>query len=112
MLRMNEAPTIEVHVVRSAEPPGGTGETGTPAIVPVIANAIFSAIERTDSFIDRGLYLTDIQTERETFFISAFLPGEPRSQGKLLSRLIGSSTLVTETVQDSARPNQVALPRF
>ncbi|HVM78484.1 MAG TPA: xanthine dehydrogenase family protein molybdopterin-binding subunit [Stellaceae bacterium] len=43
VLRMNEAPEIEVHVVKSAEPPGGMGETGTSAIVPAIANAIFAA---------------------------------------------------------------------
>ena len=43
MLRMNDAPAIEVHIVRSAEPPGGMGETGTSAIVPAIANAIFAA---------------------------------------------------------------------
>ncbi|WFU38885.1 xanthine dehydrogenase family protein molybdopterin-binding subunit [Bradyrhizobium sp. CB82] len=43
MLRMNEAPAIEVHVVRSAEPPGGMGETGTSAIVPAIANAVYAA---------------------------------------------------------------------
>jgi isoquinoline 1-oxidoreductase beta subunit len=43
MIRMNEAPTIEVHVVKSSEPPGGMGETGTSAIVPAIANAIYAA---------------------------------------------------------------------
>jgi isoquinoline 1-oxidoreductase subunit beta len=43
MLRMNEAPAIEVHIVNSQEPPGGIGETGTSAIVPAIANAIFAA---------------------------------------------------------------------
>jgi isoquinoline 1-oxidoreductase beta subunit len=43
MLRMNEAPAIEVHIVKSAEAPGGMGETGTSAIVPAIANAIFAA---------------------------------------------------------------------
>ena len=43
MLRINEAPAIEVHIVKSAEPPGGMGETGTSAIVPAIANAIFAA---------------------------------------------------------------------
>jgi isoquinoline 1-oxidoreductase beta subunit len=43
MLRMNEAPTIEVHIVKSSEAPGGMGETGTSAIVPAIANAIFAA---------------------------------------------------------------------
>jgi isoquinoline 1-oxidoreductase beta subunit len=43
MLRMNEAPAIEVHIVKSTEPPGGMGETGTSLIVPAIANAIFAA---------------------------------------------------------------------
>jgi isoquinoline 1-oxidoreductase subunit beta len=43
VLRMNEAPAIEVHIVQSAEPPGGMGETGTSAIVPAIANGIFAA---------------------------------------------------------------------
>ena len=46
MLRMNETPTIEVHVVESTEPPGGMGETGTSAIVPAIANAVFAAAGR------------------------------------------------------------------
>src|SRR3954454_4742657 len=43
MLRMNEAPAIEVHIVQSSEPPGGMGEAGTSAIVPAVANAIFAA---------------------------------------------------------------------
>ncbi len=44
MLRINEAPAIEVHIVQSSEPPGGMGEPGTSAIVPAVANAIFAAI--------------------------------------------------------------------
>ena len=43
MLRMNEAPVIEVHIVPSSEPPGGMGECGTSAVVPAVANAIFAA---------------------------------------------------------------------
>jgi isoquinoline 1-oxidoreductase beta subunit len=43
MLRINEAPVIEVHIVKSPEPPGGMGEAGTSAIVPAISNAIFAA---------------------------------------------------------------------
>ncbi len=43
MLRMNEAPAIDVHIVQSVEAPGGMGEPGTSAIVPAIANAIFAA---------------------------------------------------------------------
>jgi isoquinoline 1-oxidoreductase beta subunit len=43
ILRMNEAPAIEVHIVQQAEPPGGMGECGTSCIVPAVANAIFAA---------------------------------------------------------------------
>jgi isoquinoline 1-oxidoreductase beta subunit len=43
MLRMDEAPAIEVHIVQSLEPPGGMGEAGTSAIVPAVTNAIFAA---------------------------------------------------------------------
>lgn len=43
LLRMNEAPKVEVHLVQSGESPGGMGEPGTSAIVPAIGNAIFAA---------------------------------------------------------------------
>jgi isoquinoline 1-oxidoreductase subunit beta len=43
VLRMNEAPAIEVHIVQSLDPPGGMGEAGTSAIVPAVTNAIFAA---------------------------------------------------------------------
>jgi len=43
MLRIDEAPAIDVHLIENAESPGGIGETGTSAIVPAIANAIFAA---------------------------------------------------------------------
>src|SRR6516162_3560891 len=43
VLRIDEAPVVEVHVAKSSEPPGGMGETGTSAAVPAIANAIFAA---------------------------------------------------------------------
>jgi isoquinoline 1-oxidoreductase beta subunit len=43
VLRINEAPAIEVYIVPSSEAPGGMGETGTSAIVPAVANAIFAA---------------------------------------------------------------------
>ena len=43
MLRMNEAPAIEVYIVNSAEPPGGMGEAGTSAIAPAVTNAIYAA---------------------------------------------------------------------
>jgi isoquinoline 1-oxidoreductase beta subunit len=41
MLRMDEMPQIEVHIVQSALPPGGIGEASTPMIAPAVANALF-----------------------------------------------------------------------
>jgi isoquinoline 1-oxidoreductase subunit beta len=46
MLRIDEAPAIDVHIVPSLEAPGGMGEPGTSAIVPAVANAIFAATGR------------------------------------------------------------------
>jgi len=46
MLRLSEAPVVEVHLVRSAEAPGGVGEPGTSAVMPAVANAIFAATGR------------------------------------------------------------------
>jgi isoquinoline 1-oxidoreductase subunit beta len=43
MLRMNEMPKVEVHIINSTEGPGGVGEPGTPPIAPAVANAIFAA---------------------------------------------------------------------
>jgi isoquinoline 1-oxidoreductase beta subunit len=40
MLRMNEMPVVEVHIVPSTEPPGGIGEPGTPPIAPAVVNAL------------------------------------------------------------------------
>ncbi|MGA7546058.1 MAG: xanthine dehydrogenase family protein molybdopterin-binding subunit [Methyloceanibacter sp.] len=40
VLRINEAPLIEVHVVKSTEAPGGIGEPGTIGIAPAMANAV------------------------------------------------------------------------
>ncbi len=41
VLRMNQAPIVETIVIRSAEPPEGVGEPGTPPIAPAVANAVF-----------------------------------------------------------------------
>jgi CO/xanthine dehydrogenase Mo-binding subunit len=42
-LRINEAPAIEVHLVRNFEKPGGVGEPGTAVTAPALANAVFAA---------------------------------------------------------------------
>jgi isoquinoline 1-oxidoreductase beta subunit len=42
VLRMDEAPQVDVHVVKSANKPTGIGELGTPPIAPAVGNAIFA----------------------------------------------------------------------
>ena len=46
VLRMSETPAIEVHLVKSAEAPGGVGEPGTSAVMPAVTNAVFAATGR------------------------------------------------------------------
>ncbi|WP_159974122.1 xanthine dehydrogenase family protein molybdopterin-binding subunit [Pseudomonas sp. 8Z] len=42
VLRMNEMPKVEVHIVPSAEKPSGVGEPGVPPLAPALANALFA----------------------------------------------------------------------
>ena len=43
MLRIDEMPQVEVHVVPSDAPPTGVGEPGVPVVAPAVCNAIFAA---------------------------------------------------------------------
>jgi isoquinoline 1-oxidoreductase beta subunit len=43
LLRIDEAPGVEVHIIESFESPGGMGEAGTSLVVPAVVNAIFAA---------------------------------------------------------------------
>lgn len=43
VLRLNECPTIEVHIMESEAHPTGVGEPGVPTIAPAVANAVFAA---------------------------------------------------------------------
>jgi isoquinoline 1-oxidoreductase beta subunit len=64
MLRIDQAPKIEVHIIKSGEAPGGIGETGTTAGPPALRNAIYAvtgvALRRLP--IDRAL----ISAEKKT----------------------------------------------
>jgi isoquinoline 1-oxidoreductase beta subunit len=46
VLRMNEMPKVEVHIVPSTEAPTGVGEPGVAPVGPAVANAIFAASGR------------------------------------------------------------------
>lgn len=43
LLRIDAMPTVEVHIVPSAEVPSGVGEPGVPPIAGAVANALFAA---------------------------------------------------------------------
>ena len=43
VLRINETPLIDVHLVKNLEAPGGIGEPGTSCVMPALTNAIFAA---------------------------------------------------------------------
>jgi isoquinoline 1-oxidoreductase beta subunit len=43
VMRMPEAPVVEVYIVNSHDEPGGIGEPGTAGIAPALANAVFAA---------------------------------------------------------------------
>ena len=59
MMRINEAPAIEVHIIKSGEAPGGIGEPGCTAGPPSLVNAIPAAT---------GIRLRELPVNR------AFLP--------------------------------------
>ena len=43
VVRMAEAPRIDVHIVQSMQDPGGVGEPGTSGVIAAVANAVFAA---------------------------------------------------------------------
>jgi isoquinoline 1-oxidoreductase subunit beta len=47
MIRMKDAPLIEVHLVTSEERPTGIGEPTVPVIAPALCNAIFNATQKS-----------------------------------------------------------------
>ena len=46
ILRNNEVPELDVHLVDSEETPGGIGEAGVPLVAPAVCNAIYAATGR------------------------------------------------------------------
>jgi isoquinoline 1-oxidoreductase beta subunit len=61
VVRMDETPRIDVHVVTNAEAPGGIGEPGTVSVQGAVANAIYAAtgVQLTRMPIDSALLAKD-----------------------------------------------------
>jgi isoquinoline 1-oxidoreductase beta subunit len=57
IIRIDEMPTIEVHIVLSTDSSGGIGEPGTVVVQPAVANAVFAAtgVQLTRMPIDAAL---------------------------------------------------------
>ena len=64
MLRIDQAPAIDVHLINSGEAPGGIGETGTTASIPALRNAIYAAtgVALRRMPVDRGLLAREAHT--------------------------------------------------
>ena len=43
LLRMNQVPPIEAHLIKSGESPGGIGEAGVTSALPALRNAVYAA---------------------------------------------------------------------
>lgn len=46
ILRFDEMPNINVHIIDSKEDPGSVGEVGVPSVAPALCNAIFAATKQ------------------------------------------------------------------
>ena len=46
LLRLSEAPRVDVHILPSTQAPGGIGEPGTSAVIAAVANAVSAATGR------------------------------------------------------------------
>jgi isoquinoline 1-oxidoreductase beta subunit len=60
MLRIDQVPPIDVHLIKSGEAPGGIGETGATASIPALRNAIYAAtgVPLRRMPVDRNLLAT------------------------------------------------------
>jgi len=63
MLRIDESPVIETHIINSGASWGGAGEPGTPAIAPALANAVFDATGTRVRELPVGRYDLDYRIE-------------------------------------------------
>ena len=64
MLRIDEMPQVEVHIVPSTEQPTGVGEPGVPPIGPAVANAYFAATGKRVRVLPFARLALDVGADR------------------------------------------------
>jgi len=103
MLRVKEAPTVDVHIIENDYPLGGIGEPGVPPIAPAVANAYYQLTGvrvRTLPFFPNGggtggttTSSTTSSTSTSTSTSSSTTSGTPvEFQGSI--SWVGSSSLI------------------
>ncbi|PXV61283.1 isoquinoline 1-oxidoreductase, beta subunit [Dyella jiangningensis] len=76
VMRLNQTPPIDVHLMPSKETPGGIGETGTVMAMPSLTNAIFAAtgVRLRTLPIDRSMLVQDKEALKSAVAASSTLP--------------------------------------
>ncbi|WP_267221566.1 xanthine dehydrogenase family protein molybdopterin-binding subunit [Dyella silvae] len=85
VMRLNETPPIEVHIVPSKEKPGGIGEPGTVMAMAALTNAIFAAtgVRLRKLPIDTSLLVKDKGALNEVLSATAPVDGAPANARNL-----------------------------
>jgi isoquinoline 1-oxidoreductase beta subunit len=88
MMRLNETPSLEVHIVKSGESPGGIGEVGTAIAAPALANALFAAtgVRLRTLPIDRDLLIQNKAAETKVVADLSAVAAMAVAGGALLGR--------------------------
>jgi isoquinoline 1-oxidoreductase beta subunit len=58
LMRLNEMPLIDIHIVESGAEPGGVGEPGLPPVAPALGNAVFAATGKRIRKLPLSILLT------------------------------------------------------
>lgn len=109
IMRINEAPSFEVHLVQSLADPGGLGEVGTAIAAPALGNAIFAAtgVRLRTLPLDRDKLVQDdkaMKTVLTALPLGAVGVGALALAGTLASKSASPPTGSGAAADDAAQP--------